>query len=371
MTTQSLSQYIEKHLADDVDINSLVPDTYPKMPVWLQLLMYAEECYSQDEHEVKKQKLMDLLEKTIKPRGKPAYKRYRNQRTAFSIALYNSYTPVTALILVNDGLDLSLETKYPPVMDVVYNFPIWIDENETCTDELALLKAVLETGQSPNIGYDGKLPLHYACGLSQVPAVELLLKYGADVNLPDNIGATPIMHAIDEPRSFSEDVWTREKPVEMVELLLKHGATVDARTKQNRTFHSIVKNACNAETKRKIFELVELYLGKDALTPPKAPPKKQFQQLLTDEQIAGKDELLYWDKGSQIEWMLDCFHENGVSEFETGHIAKAYQALQLPTEEGFNDIRKCSNSEAKKYLKKIMRIRKGFIEENDEIYKFI
>lgn len=371
MTTQTISQYIEKHLAHGVDINAVVADSYPKMPLWLQLLMYAEQYCSQDEHEVKKQKLKDLLENTIKPRGKPAYKRYRNRRTAFSIALYNSNTPVTALLLVNDGLDLSLETKYPPVMDVVYNFPISLDDNESCIDELELLKAVLKTGQSPNIGYGEKLPLHYACSLSQIPAVELLLQYGADVNSSDNIGATPIMYAIDEPRSFAEDIWTRNKPVEIVELLLKHGATVDARTKQNRTFHSMVKNGCNAETQSKIFELVRLHLGESALAPPKAPPKKKFQQLLTDEQIARRTEIEYRDKSSQIGWILDRFHENGINEFETGHITKAFQALQLPMYEGLSDIRKCSNSEAKKYLKKIMRNRNGFLEEIDEKYRFI
>jgi len=362
---------IKKYLDHNRDINDLIPDSYPKRPVWLQLLMDAEQNISKDEHEVKIQKLTDLLKNTIKPRGKPAYKRYRNQRTAFSIALYNSRTPVTALVLVNDGLDLSLEAKYPPVMDVVFNMPIWVDDSETFPDELALLKAVLETGQSPNIGYNGEQPLNYACGLSQIPVVELLLQYGADVNLADNTGATPIMHAIDEPRTFAEDIWSRNKQVEIVEILLKHGATVDARTRQNRTFHSVVKKACNAETQKKIFDLVKHYLGKDALTPPKAPPKQQCQQLLTDEQIASKDELRYWDKARQIEWMLDRFKGNGFSEFEAGHITKAYQELKLPTYEGFQDIRKCSNSEAKKYLKKIMRARKGFIEEHEEKYRFI
>ncbi|CAN0524143.1 unnamed protein product, partial [Ectocarpus sp. 8 AP-2014] len=53
------------------------------------------------------------------------------------------------------------------------------------------IRALLEGGAEVNAeGADGCTPLHLACARSSVPAVELLLRWGADEKLVDNAGKT-------------------------------------------------------------------------------------------------------------------------------------------------------------------------------------
>ncbi|CAH0772952.1 unnamed protein product [Bemisia tabaci] len=94
----------------------------------------------------------------------------------------------------------------------------------------SLVKALLEKGAEVNVyDLDGASPLHYACRHS-AKLVQLLLDEGAEVN--------------DESRDKSQDVECRETPLmiaarngkpEMVQMLLKRGAAVHIKNRRGET----------------------------------------------------------------------------------------------------------------------------------------
>jgi ankyrin repeat protein len=59
-----------------------------------------------------------------------------------------------------------------------------------------------------------------ATNLESMPMVQLLIKYGADVNLPSSNGNTPLMWA------------ARNNDVPIMELLISHGVNIEARNKE-------------------------------------------------------------------------------------------------------------------------------------------
>ena len=100
---------------------------------------------------------------------------------------------------------------------------------------------------------EGKTPLHLAAIRSQISIVELLLSNGAAVNAVDNKGKTPLHYAASQPIGTKSDSvlalgfdansvnskgtvqsrWAPEKSV--AEILLAHGANVNARDKEGET----------------------------------------------------------------------------------------------------------------------------------------
>lgn len=94
---------------------------------------------------------------------------------------------------------------------------------------------------------DGTTPLMYAIRRLNINAVKLLLKKGADVSAAAKDGRTPLMHAIlaagttsmtteynprNNPPGYSQ---TFRQALEIVRLLIKHGADVHVRNKDGRT----------------------------------------------------------------------------------------------------------------------------------------
>lgn len=72
----------------------------------------------------------------------------------------------------------------------------------------------------------GNTPLHYAIGNDSVEGVKLLLKYGADVNIMNIIGLTPMLQICSTKESQHMD--------EIVELLVLAGAQVDEKDFKSR-----------------------------------------------------------------------------------------------------------------------------------------
>lgn len=130
--------------------------------------------------------------------------------------------------------------------------------SDDLTTPLEVARLILERGGNPNLqlklfppyralgpdrGADGLLrtgatPLFRAARGADVPAMELLLEYGARVDLPQENDVTPLIvaagyraSAIDTRGRFR----TQAQAVDAVKVLLDHGAAIDARTDGGQT----------------------------------------------------------------------------------------------------------------------------------------
>ncbi|XP_044594129.1 ankyrin repeat domain-containing protein 6 isoform X2 [Cotesia glomerata] len=96
--------------------------------------------------------------------------------------------------------------------------------------EISRLTRLLDDGIKPLPDEHGRSALFIAAASGQVPACEILIKHGQDVNTPDNTGVTPLQKA------------AAEGHLEVVELLLKHGA--DVSKQDNVHGNSALHEAC-------------------------------------------------------------------------------------------------------------------------------
>ncbi|GEM_PF-2809027 len=109
--------------------------------------------------------------------------------------------------------------------------------NEACQLELAiinhypkLVKRLLEEGMDANaISEDGISPLIRSIQLGQTEITEILLTGGADANLADNSGWTPLHYAI---LGLTTDTQSQLK---LIKTLAQHNANLNARSNINNT----------------------------------------------------------------------------------------------------------------------------------------
>lgn len=91
---------------------------------------------------------------------------------------------------------------------------------------------VLEAGADVNSDCDGWPPLHCAANYGNLPAVQLMLEYGADVSSETGLGQKTALHMIPN-RYISKSIWPGTsysvQEYEIFKLLLESGASIDAR----------------------------------------------------------------------------------------------------------------------------------------------
>lgn len=66
-------------------------------------------------------------------------------------------------------------------------------------DQLAFIQHLLENGAQVNVqDIEGATPLHHACAVGSVDVCKMLIKYGAWIEAKDNEGETPLFYAVRE-----------------------------------------------------------------------------------------------------------------------------------------------------------------------------
>lgn len=83
------------------------------------------------------------------------------------------------------------------------------------SDDLATARLLVSHGADVNLRFHGETPLLYATRLRRTRMMRWLLSRGAEVDLPDDAGRTPLYHAV-----------RRRHPVADISILLSHGADV-------------------------------------------------------------------------------------------------------------------------------------------------
>ena len=115
-----------------------------------------------------------------------------------------------------EAIDILLEDPRLEVNDLIAD----VRNGETFSllqvTDLDVTRKLLERGANPNIrNNEGVTPLFYAIGEHNMPKVEALLSAGADVNVRDNIGVTPLHVAV------------KRGDLALAQLLFEKGANVN------------------------------------------------------------------------------------------------------------------------------------------------
>ena len=93
---------------------------------------------------------------------------------------------------------------------------------------------LLQRGANPNLSNDaGFSPIHLAANLNDDKAVKILVQYGADINILDKTGSTPIMYA-----ASSDNIKT-------IEYLLNHNANLDIINNNGMNIIDFAKSSSN------------------------------------------------------------------------------------------------------------------------------
>lgn len=95
-------------------------------------------------------------------------------------------------------------------------------------DDVTTAQQLKDHGADVNLRFHGETPLLYATRLHRTRMMRWLLQHGADANLADDEGRSPLFHAIQ-----------RRHPLSELQLLLDAGASLTQRTSAGTTPRSI------------------------------------------------------------------------------------------------------------------------------------
>jgi len=164
--------------------------------------------------------------------------------SAIFTATYTSSIPVMEMLL-NHGADIEIPNNFgeTPIMRSTaiqqYSIPKYGQSNNT-----AALSLLIARGANINAtDKDGYTALAQATQQGEIPAMKLLLNSGADTEIADNMGQTPIFHT-GSSRVAKGKKGQKEKE-EALSLLLGKGAKIDAEDKNGNTAYGVAM--CNKE----------------------------------------------------------------------------------------------------------------------------
>jgi ankyrin repeat protein len=112
----------------------------------------------------------------------------------------------------------------------------------------------------PHWLYVGDTPLHLAAAALRVKAAKLLLENGSDANAENRRGATPLLYVCD-PRPMSGGTWDPQKQVELIVLLVQHGAKLQ---QVDRGGASALHRAVRARSPAAVRQLLKAGVRVDA-----------------------------------------------------------------------------------------------------------
>ncbi|CAL1541691.1 unnamed protein product, partial [Lymnaea stagnalis] len=140
--------------------------------------------------------------------GKGVDKFNKQQQTPLHLAVKLDFLPAVD-ILIKSGASIN-------AVDCTGSSSIHMAVQGRSTKCLQMLLERCQEAELNTRNFDGLTPLHTAVDNGDLEQVELLLKYGAEIDVTDGkSGRTCLFHAAE----------SNEKP--MVELLLRHGANPD------------------------------------------------------------------------------------------------------------------------------------------------
>jgi len=115
------------------------------------------------------------------------------------------------------------------------------------------IQRLLKLGADINVrNYKGKTALHYAAKAGFLKVIELLIEKGATLDAPDNVGETPVFDAI---RSTIKD---SEKQLAALEALLRKGANPNVKNRKGLTPLKVAQRMRRAGS-AKVVELLRAY----------------------------------------------------------------------------------------------------------------
>ncbi|MDA3838253.1 MAG: ankyrin repeat domain-containing protein [Candidatus Delongbacteria bacterium] len=159
----------------------------------------------------------------------------KNCWTPVSYASYYNKNEILDFLLLQNGRKEDIKKKWPEIVRAAYNGNIKQINN--------FISASIDVN---TMNYLGRSALHYASERGNIELVEILINNGADVNLKDKNGVTPLMEA-------------SEKNVELVKSLLNAGADVNL-------YSNYRKNALIYAVEKDRGDIVKFLLGNGADT---------------------------------------------------------------------------------------------------------
>jgi hypothetical protein len=167
------------------------------------------------------------------------------QRNALSLAITRGNTDQVRYLVEEHDLDANAFLDDSPTCMPVLMDALLSNGFSTEDDRLSLLRYLLQKGANPNIycrkGYNC---LHVAVQQDKfIKALDLLLDYNADVNVPDADGANIVYYAIQGFLLRKSAEADREQHLRVLEKILLLGGDLDQRTRYDMNAREWLEHA--------------------------------------------------------------------------------------------------------------------------------